>query len=71
VFGGLVSFLGLGIPPPYASWGGALNQGLNYLFDGYWWLVYLPGAAIVLTVVGFYSVGNALRDCLDSRLQSR
>ncbi|MGH9303051.1 MAG: ABC transporter permease [Acidimicrobiales bacterium] len=66
-----LSFLGLGIPPPHASWGGILAHGLNYMYDGYWWLVYPAGIGIVLTVVGFYCVGNALRDSLDSRLRRR
>lgn len=66
-----LSFLGLGLPPPHATWGGILSSGLQYLYDGYWWLVYPPGAAIALTVVGFYAVGNALRDSLDTRLQVR
>ncbi len=66
-----LSFLGLGLPPPHASWGGILSQGLEYLYDGNWWLVYPAGIAIVLTVVAFYSVGNALRDSLDVRLQRR
>ena len=47
-----LSFLGLGIPPPAANWGGMLSNGLNYIYSGYWWLIYPPGIAIVLTVVG-------------------
>ncbi|MGH9062537.1 MAG: ABC transporter permease, partial [Acidimicrobiales bacterium] len=66
-----LSFLGLGIPPPHASWGDILSNGLNYLSDGYWWLVYPAGIAIVLTVVAFVFIGNALRDSLDVRLQQR
>ncbi|MGH9067711.1 MAG: ABC transporter permease [Acidimicrobiales bacterium] len=64
-----LDFLGLGIPPPAASWGGILNNGLNYLYDGYWWLVYPAGVALVLTVVAFNLIGDALRDALDVRLQ--
>jgi len=66
-----LSFLGLGIPPPHADWGSILSSGLQYLYDGYWWLIYPPGIAIVLTVLAFYSIGNALRDSLDARLQRR
>ena len=66
-----LSFLGLGIPPPHADWGSILSSGLQYLYDGYWWLIYPAGIAIVLTVVAFYSIGNALRDSLDARLQRR
>jgi peptide/nickel transport system permease protein len=66
-----LSFLGLGPPPPSANWGQMLNDGLNYTYDGYWWLIYPPGIAIVLTVVAFNLVGDALRDALDVRLQER
>ncbi|HET7173856.1 MAG TPA: ABC transporter permease [Nocardioidaceae bacterium] len=66
-----LSFLGLGIPPPHASWGDILSKGLDELYNGYWWMVYPVGLAIVLTVLGFYTVGNALRDALETRLQTR
>lgn len=64
-----LSFLGLGPPPPEANWGGMLSNGLNYVFDGYWWLIYPAGAAIVVTVVAFNLVGDALRDALEVRLR--
>ncbi len=66
-----LSFLGLGPPPPAANWGGMLTDGLNYVFDGYWWLIYPAGLCIVITVVAFNLVGDALRDLLDVRLRSR
>jgi peptide/nickel transport system permease protein len=66
-----LSFLGLGPPPPAANWGGMLTDGLGYLFDGYWWLIYPAGVCIVLTVVAFNLVGDALRDVLEVRLESR
>lgn len=66
-----LSFLGLGPPPPATNWGGMLTDGLNYVFDGYWWLIYPAGVCIVLTVVAFNLVGDALRDLLEVRLQSR
>ncbi len=66
-----LSFLGLGPPPPSANWGQMLNDGLNYTYDGYWWLIYPAGLAIVLTVVAFNLLGDALRDALDVRLQKR
>jgi peptide/nickel transport system permease protein len=66
-----LSFFGLGLPPPAATWGGILSDGLNYIYDGYWWLVYPAGVAIVLTVVAFNFIGDALRDALDVRLQER
>ncbi len=66
-----LSYLGLGVPPPATNWGGQLSNGLNYVFAGYWWLIYPAGIAIVLTVVAFNFVGDALRDALEVRLQSR
>jgi peptide/nickel transport system permease protein len=64
-----LSFLGLGIPPPAANWGGMLSNGLNYSYSGYWWLIYPPGIAIVLTVVAFNFIGDALRDAFEVRLR--
>lgn len=66
-----LSFLGLGVPPPAANWGQMLTNGLNYVYDGYWWLIYPAGFAIVLTVVAFNFIGDALRDAFDVRLQRR
>ncbi|HEY4008175.1 MAG TPA: ABC transporter permease, partial [Pseudonocardia sp.] len=57
-----LSFLGLGVPPPAANWGDMLSNGINYTYDGYWWLIYPPGLAIVLVVVAFNLIGDALRD---------
>lgn len=66
-----LSFLGLGIPPPAANWGGMLSTGINYVYAGDWWVIYPPGVAIVLVVMAFNSVGDALRDVFDSRLLPR
>ena len=66
-----LSFLGLGLPPPHADWGTMLTNGLNYLFDGYWWLVYPPAIILIITVVAFNMIGDAIRDSLDVRLQRR
>lgn len=66
-----LSYLGLGPPPPAVNWGSMLSQGLNYALDGYWWLIYPPGVAIVLTVVSFNVFGDALRDIVEVRLQRR
>jgi peptide/nickel transport system permease protein len=66
-----LSFLGLGIPPPAANWGGMLSTGVNYVYAGYWWLIYPPGIAIVLTVMAFNAVGDGLRDAFETRLRSR
>ncbi len=64
-----LSFLGLGPPPPATNWGSMLSNGLTYAYDGAWWLVYPAGLAIVLTVVAFNFLGEALRDTLEVRLQ--
>ncbi len=66
-----LSYLGLGVPPPATNWGHQLSNGLSYIFDGYWWLIYPAGIAIVVTVVAFNFVGDALRDALEVRLQQR
>lgn len=64
-----LSYLGLGPPAPSTNWGDMLGNGLDYIDDGYWWLIYPAGIAIVLTVIGLNMVGDALRDALDVRLQ--
>lgn len=66
-----LSFLGLGIPPPAANWGGMLSTGVNYVYAGNWWLIYPPGIAIVLTVMAFNAIGDGLRDAFETRLQRR
>lgn len=64
-----LSFLGLGVPPPAANWGSMLSSGVNYTFAGFWWLIYPAGIAIVVTVVAFNVIGDALRESLDVRLR--
>jgi peptide/nickel transport system permease protein len=64
-----LGYLGLGPPPPAADWGGMLSDGLNYVYAGYWWLIYPAGLAIVITVVCFNFIGDALRDSLEVRLR--
>lgn len=64
-----LSFLGLGVQPPLASWGGMVADGRNHLIEA-WWIATFPGLAIVLTVVAFNLVGDGLRDALDPRLRS-
>ena len=62
-----LSFLGLGVQPPQASWGSMINAGRGYLQQAPW-IVFGPGAALFITVVGLNFVGDALRDALDPRL---
>jgi peptide/nickel transport system permease protein len=66
-----LSFLGLGIPPPATNWGEMLSDGLNYAFSGYWWLIFPPGLAIVLTVMAVNYLGDGLRDAFEVRLRRR
>ncbi len=61
-----LSFLGLGITPPTATWGNIVNDGRGVL-ETAWWVSTLPGFAIVLAVVCFNLVGDALRDAMDPR----
>jgi len=61
-----MSFLGLGVPPPTASWGAMLNDGRGYLFSAPH-LVVFPALAVMLAVLSFNFIGDALRDYLDPR----
>ena len=61
-----MSFLGLGVPPPTASWGTMLNDGRAHLFDAPH-LVIFPALAVMLAVLSFNFIGDALRDFLDPR----
>ena len=63
---GTMSFLGLGVPPPTASWGTMLNDSRAHLFDSPH-LVLFPAAAVMLAVLSFNFIGDALRDYLDPR----
>jgi peptide/nickel transport system permease protein len=63
-----LSFLGLGPPAPSTNWGEMLSNGLNYVYDDYWWLIYPPGIAILLTVLAFNFIGQGLHDALDARI---
>lgn len=61
-----LSFLGLGVPPPAASWGSMLNDARSHLFDSPH-LVFFPAMAVMLTVLSFNFIGDALRDYMDPR----
>src|SRR5574341_157607 len=62
-----ISFLGLGIPPPAATWGGMLSAGRTYLGTA-WWLTTIPGLAIMLMVLCANILGDAMRDTFDPRM---
>jgi peptide/nickel transport system permease protein len=64
-----LSFLGLGVQPPYATWGNILNEGKDTIEIG-WWLSFYPGVAILLTVLSYNLLGEGIRDALDPRLRS-
>ena len=63
-----LSFLGLGVQIPTASWGNILTTGMHYI-ESAWWLMLFPGLAILITVLSYNLVGEALRDILDPRLK--
>ena len=63
-----LSFLGLGVQPPVASWGSMVHFGLRWLSRAPW-LVIFPGLAIAIAVLGFNLLGDGLRDALDPRLE--
>ncbi len=65
-----LSFLGLGVQPPDASWGNMLMDGKNTLEIAPW-LSFYPGLAILITVLGYNLLGESLRDILDPRLKER
>jgi peptide/nickel transport system permease protein len=66
-----LSFLGLGVPPPHADWGNMLSDGTAFTQNGYWWMILPPGLAIVIVVVAFNFLGDALRDAFEVRLRRR
>ncbi len=62
-----LAFLGIGIMPPTASWGGMLSRGKTYIMIA-WWLTLFPGLAILMTVLSFNLIGEAVRDALDPKV---
>ena len=64
-----LSFIGLGIQPPLSEWGYMTAEGANYIVSGERWLFLFPGLAIMITVLSFNMVGDALRDVLDPRMR--
>ena len=65
-----LSFLGIGVQPPIPSWGNIIFENQTY-FQSAPWLVFIPGAAILLLALAFNLVGDALRDILDPTQQGR
>jgi peptide/nickel transport system permease protein len=66
VFEATLSFLGLGVLPPTASWGGMLAGSIDY-YQVAWWYVMFPGLALLLTTLAFNLLGDSVRDAFDPR----
>jgi peptide/nickel transport system permease protein len=67
----VLQYLGFGLPPTTPTWGSMLSNGSTFLQDGYWWEIYPALIIIVVTVVAFNFIGDALQDAFDVRLQER
>jgi len=65
-----LSFLGFGVPPPFATWGNILSDGKAFIFDAPW-LFYIPGLAILVVVLAFNLVGEGMREAMDPKLRER
>jgi peptide/nickel transport system permease protein len=63
-----LSFLGLGAVPPTPTWGNIMAEGRQYMTDSYW-IITIPGVALMITVLGLNLLGDGLRDVLDPRLR--
>ena len=63
-----LSFLGFGVPPPYAPWGNILSDGKRFIFDAPW-LTFIPGVAILIVVLCFNLFGEGLKDALNPKLR--
>lgn len=62
-----LSFLGLGLPPPAPNWGGMLSDGMNFMFQNLWWLIYPAGLCILVSQVSINLIGDGLRNALETR----
>jgi ABC-type dipeptide/oligopeptide/nickel transport system permease subunit len=69
VFEATLSFLGLGVVPPTASWGGMLSESIQFL-PGAWWFLIFPAAALLITTLAFNLLGDSVRDAFDPRFTS-
>ena len=66
-----LSYLGLGVPPPEQDWGGMLSNGVQYVYDGYWWQIFPAGLCIIVVITAAIFIGEGLRDAVEVRLQRR
>jgi peptide/nickel transport system permease protein len=68
VFEATLSFLGLGIQPPVASWGNILSEATNF-YQVAWWYIVFPAAALLVTTLAFNLLGDGIRDAMDPRTE--
>jgi ABC-type dipeptide/oligopeptide/nickel transport system permease subunit len=61
------SFLGVGVPPPTADWGAMISDASGYYQYGYWWYLFFPSVALLITTLAFNIFGDSVRDALDPR----
>ena len=64
-----LSFIGLGVQAPLASWGTMSNDALGVILSGQWWRLFFPGVMIALTMFAFNAFGDGLQDSLDPRVR--
>jgi ABC-type dipeptide/oligopeptide/nickel transport system permease subunit len=62
-----LSFLGVGVPPPTADWGSMISDATNWYQYGYWWFLFFPCLALLITTLAFNIFGDSVRDALDPR----
>lgn len=66
----VLSYLGMGLPPPIPNWGGMLAESVPYMYQNAWWLIYPAGLMLLLTELSINFIGDALRVSLDTRVPS-
>jgi peptide/nickel transport system permease protein len=62
-----LSFLSVGVPPPTADWGSMIDDASNYFQYGYWWYLFFPALALLVTTLAFNIFGDSVRDAFDPR----
>jgi ABC-type dipeptide/oligopeptide/nickel transport system permease subunit len=71
IFLSVLSYVGFGIHYPGTDWGSQISNASGSLANGYWWLVFPVGTALVLVIMAFNLIGDGLRDAVDVRLRKR
>jgi peptide/nickel transport system permease protein len=62
-----LSFLGVGVPPPTADWGQMISDASGFYQYGYWWFLFFPSLALLITTLSFNILGDSVRDAFDPR----